>query len=32
VRSLRLARRLAFVEKGEVKGDLFFARRVRPML
>jgi RimJ/RimL family protein N-acetyltransferase len=31
-RSLRLARRLGFVEKGEVRGDLFFARDVRPVL
>jgi RimJ/RimL family protein N-acetyltransferase len=31
-RSLRLARRSGFVEKGEVKGDLFFARNVRPVL
>jgi RimJ/RimL family protein N-acetyltransferase len=31
-RSLRLAHRLGFVEKGEVKGDLFFARAVRPVL
>ena len=29
-RSLSLARRLQFVEKGEVDGQLFLARRIRP--
>jgi RimJ/RimL family protein N-acetyltransferase len=32
VRSLRLARRLGFEEKGEVKGDLFFVRDLRPVI